>query len=160
LTLGGKNRFPIWTPDGTRVAFQSDRDGDLAVFWQRADGSAAAERLTKPGAGEAHIADAFFSKGDRLLLSVRSTSGTSLWTYSIRDRKTEPYIKDAFVTLPHASVSPDGRWVAYEVGAGGGRGGLAAGTLYVQPFPATGEIHRIGPGVNPFWSADGQSLYS
>ena len=48
LTLGGKNRFPIWTADGQRVAFQSDREGDLGIFWQRADGSDAAQRLTKP----------------------------------------------------------------------------------------------------------------
>jgi Tol biopolymer transport system component len=28
LTFGGNNRFPVWTPDGSRVAFQSDREGD------------------------------------------------------------------------------------------------------------------------------------
>ena len=32
VTFGGHNRFPIWSSDGRRVAFQSDRDGDLAVF--------------------------------------------------------------------------------------------------------------------------------
>src|SRR5262249_53981474 len=39
LTLSGKNRFPIWTADGERVAFQSDREGDLGIWWHRADGS-------------------------------------------------------------------------------------------------------------------------
>jgi hypothetical protein len=34
LTFGGRNRFPIWSSDGQRVAFQSDREGDLALFWQ------------------------------------------------------------------------------------------------------------------------------
>ena len=38
LTFGGNNRFPIWSADSKRVAFQSDRDGDLAIFWQPADG--------------------------------------------------------------------------------------------------------------------------
>jgi Tol biopolymer transport system component len=32
VTFGGNNRFPIWASDGSHVAFQSDRDGDLAVF--------------------------------------------------------------------------------------------------------------------------------
>ncbi|MEO7134339.1 MAG: protein kinase, partial [Vicinamibacterales bacterium] len=40
LTFGGNNRFPIWSADGKRVAFQSDRDGDLAIFLQPADGPA------------------------------------------------------------------------------------------------------------------------
>ena len=39
LTSGGNNRFPIWSADSKRVAFQSDRDGDLAIFWQPADGT-------------------------------------------------------------------------------------------------------------------------
>jgi serine/threonine-protein kinase len=34
LTFGGKNRFPIWSADGQHVAFQSDRDGDLGIFWR------------------------------------------------------------------------------------------------------------------------------
>ena len=40
---------PIWTPDGRRLTFASDR-GDPRrtqnLFWQRADGAAIAERLT------------------------------------------------------------------------------------------------------------------
>ena len=39
LTFNGKNRMPIWTADGNRVIFQSDREGDLALFWQAVDGS-------------------------------------------------------------------------------------------------------------------------
>ena len=41
LTFGGNNRFPIWSADGRRVAFQSDREGDLGIFWQPYDVSGA-----------------------------------------------------------------------------------------------------------------------
>src|SRR5262249_21270355 len=34
LTFGGNNRSPVWSRDGTRVAYQSDREGDAAIFWQ------------------------------------------------------------------------------------------------------------------------------
>jgi len=53
LTFGGRNRFPLWSPDGQWIVFQSDRDGDLGLFRQRADVSGTAERLTKPDPGVA-----------------------------------------------------------------------------------------------------------
>ncbi len=37
--------FPVWTPDGERVLFRSDRDG-VGLFWKAADGTGSAERLT------------------------------------------------------------------------------------------------------------------
>ena len=46
LTLTGRNRFPIWSPDGQWLAFQSDRDGASGIYRQRADGTGNAERLT------------------------------------------------------------------------------------------------------------------
>jgi hypothetical protein len=54
LTLVGTNRYPVWSVDGERVAFQSDREGDLGIFSQRADGTGTAERLTKPDQGGPH----------------------------------------------------------------------------------------------------------
>ena len=49
LTLEGGHLLPMWTRDG-RVVFRSTLvDGQAGLFWQRADGSAVAERLTEPG---------------------------------------------------------------------------------------------------------------
>jgi serine/threonine-protein kinase len=48
LTFEGRNRFPIWSPDGQRVAFQSDREKDLGIFGQRMDGTGDVVRLTTP----------------------------------------------------------------------------------------------------------------
>ena len=38
LTSGGNNRFPVWSSDSKRVAFQSDREGDLAILAVRRRG--------------------------------------------------------------------------------------------------------------------------
>src|SRR5207248_2254255 len=57
LTFGGHDRFPAWYSDNKRVFFQSDREGDSAIFWQAID-SGKAERLTRPGPGESHEAQA------------------------------------------------------------------------------------------------------
>ena len=55
LTFGGRNRIPIWSGDSKWIAFQSDREGNLGIFRQRADGSAEAERLTTADKETAHV---------------------------------------------------------------------------------------------------------
>jgi dipeptidyl aminopeptidase/acylaminoacyl peptidase len=76
LTFGGNNRFPMWSADGQRVAFQSDREGDLAI-WQRADGSGAAERLKTPEPKTSHIPEAWSPNGDTLMFSVTKETEVS-----------------------------------------------------------------------------------
>ena len=67
LTLEGRNRFPVWSADGKRVAFQSDRGGDVAIWWQRADGTQPAERLTTPDANDVHTPEAWSPRENSLL---------------------------------------------------------------------------------------------
>ena len=66
LTFGGKNRYPIWSPDGQRIAYQSDREGDLGIFWQKADGTGSAERLTKPESGVEHRPESWSPDNERM----------------------------------------------------------------------------------------------
>ncbi|HEV2985996.1 MAG TPA: hypothetical protein VGX46_16480 [Vicinamibacterales bacterium] len=112
LTLGGRNRYPVWSSDGQRIAFQSDRDKDLAIWWQRADGTGMAERLTKPDPGTEHVPDSMSPRGDRLLDIVKD-SAWSLWTLSLPDKTLTPF-GNAQSRFPTAAVfSPNGQWVAY-----------------------------------------------
>jgi serine/threonine protein kinase len=71
ITFAGKNRFPVWTADSRRVTFQSDRDGDHGIFWQVADGSSNAERLTTAAAGERHIPESWHPGRRRAALQRR-----------------------------------------------------------------------------------------
>ena len=68
LTFGGGNRFPIWSGDGQRVVFQSDREGDPGLYWQRADGTGTAERLTTPDKGTAHIPESWSARDRGILV--------------------------------------------------------------------------------------------
>ena len=158
LTFGGNNRYPVWTPDGNEIAFQSDREGEAAIFWQRADIPGTAERLIKPDKGRALVPNAFSPAGDVFLYTNSDGANNSLWVYSQRERKATPFddvVSNRFA-LPNATFSPDGKWVAYGAGAG-----LSVGlpNLFVQPFPATGEKVQIGTGSNPMWSRDEKRLY-
>jgi eukaryotic-like serine/threonine-protein kinase len=157
LTFGGNNRFPIWSADGQHIAFQSDREGDRAVFWQPVDGGDA-QRLTKPDPGTSHVPESWSPAGDTLLFSATKGSATSLWTLSGRDRKALLFGDVRSSLLPtDAAFSPDGRWVAYQTAEPGDA--AAEGTTYVQSFPSSGRKHQIARGGRPLWSRDGKELF-
>ena len=155
LTFGGKNRFPTWSADGQRVAFQSDRGGDLGIFWQRADGSGPAERLTTPDQGVSHAPESW-SPSDDLLFGVTKGSSVTLWAFSLRDKKAAQ-VAGVESRLPiNAAFSPDGRWVAYAVTEGD------TPRTYVQPVGATGPPYQVltTTTIHPVWSRDGRELVS
>jgi serine/threonine protein kinase/Tol biopolymer transport system component len=154
LTFGGRNRFPIWSADGQRVTFQSDRDGDLGIFWQRADGTGSPERLTTALAGTSHVPESWSPAGDHMLFRVTQGSEFSLWTFSLKDRKAEPFGGVESSVPPNAVFSPDGRWVAYMSRE------ADKFLISVQPFPATGTKYQVVEGgVFPLWSRDGREIF-
>jgi Tol biopolymer transport system component len=153
ITFAGRNRYPIWTPDGQRIAFQSTREGgDNGIFWQRADGSGTAERLTK-SVDEVHVPQAFSPTGDVLLFS--DTGGRStLHVLTMADRKIAPWggFEGQAGAQNSASFSPDGRWVAYS------KGPAADHRVYIQPFAATGTYQIAVDASYPVWSRDAREL--
>ena len=159
LTLEGRNLFPIWTPDGARITFASNRDGPESIYWRAADGSGVAERLTTPEEGVAHRPESWSPDGRTLALGVNETGGTQgwgLWTWSLDDGDGPRLVIDEPDNQFGSVFSPDGNWLAYLSGQPG------TGHIYVQPFPATGEIRQVTlqPGVAwPVWSADGTELF-
>jgi hypothetical protein len=160
LTYEGNNRFPIWTADGSRVVFQSDRGGDRAIFWQGPDGSGAAERLTRPEKGTSHIPESWSRTDDVLLYSVDNGLDFTLWTLSRTTGKSMPFGGVRSVYPTDARFSPDGKWIAYASAEG-----YDTTTIYVQPFPATGAKYQLFvKGINdsphkPAWSRDGNELF-
>jgi serine/threonine-protein kinase len=156
LTIGGKNRFPAWTRDGTRIAFQSESEGDEAIFWQPADGSKPAERLTRPEKGQSHIPEGWSPDGDTLLFSSRIGREFVLQQLTLHDRRVTSVAGVTSTQEPQSGFSPDGRWIVYAVVTAARNG---TGGLFVRPFPLTNVEYRIGPGVGPFWSSVGTSLY-
>jgi serine/threonine-protein kinase len=157
LTVSGHDRFPVWV-DAERVAFQSDREGDLGIFWQRADGATPPERLTKPDDKDAaHIPESWSPDGKTLLFAISKKSmAYTLATLSVPGKKVMSFAGIASSSPTAATFSPDGNWVAYTSSPAG----IYAPSLFVQPFPPSGATYPIskGAGVHPLWSRDGKEL--
>jgi len=159
LTIGGLNRYPTWSADGERIAFQSDREGDSAIFWQRADGSGTVQRLTKTDADTVHVPESFSPNGKQLLFGSTKGDDVTLMVLSLDDGKVAPF-GDIHSSQPiNAAFSPDGKWVAYTKRPAGG-----VGQIYLQAVPPTGQPYQLTKGDSanahhPFWSRDGRELY-
>lgn len=158
--------MPIWTPDGTRIVFASMRGrkpGEGAnLYWQRADGTGEAQRLTENAA--AQLPDSFHPNGrllafhegnprtgrQRLMMLPIEGDAKSGWKPG---EPTEflggPFIK-AFPTF-----SPDGRWIAYVTLES------KRPQVYVQPFPGPGSRWQVSSdsGNVPIWSRTRRELY-
>ena len=45
---GGDEQNPVWTPDGKRLAYASQRGGTPTMFWKTADGNGTPEKILTP----------------------------------------------------------------------------------------------------------------
>jgi hypothetical protein len=166
VTFNGRNRFPIWTADGKRLAFQSDRNGDRGILWEPADATGSPQRLTTADQDTEHVPESWSPRGDGFLFRVVKGGMNTLWFFSLTEHKAVPFGGVQSVAPTNATFSPDGRWVAYEtrtdlVRSGAGPGG---GVISVQPFPATGSIYQVpaieqGGYRHPRWAPDGKELF-
>jgi len=156
LTFGGNiNQVPTWTPDGTRIAFNSTtkETPQQNLFWQLADGSGGLERLTTSKYN--HGARSFSPDGQLLAYSeINPTTGFDIWMLRLSDRTAEPFLRTTFNEAAPA-FSPDGHWLAY-ISDESGRY-----EVYVQPYPGPGGKNQISTegGTEPVWNRNGRELF-
>jgi serine/threonine-protein kinase len=157
LTFGGRNRFPIWSSDGQHVAYQSDREGDEGIFWQRADGTGSAERLTKPEPGGQHRPDHWSPDGRVMAFTAVNGNAASVMLLDVTTRKAAVFAEARGKWVARASFAPDGKWIAYSSSENG------IFDVFVQPYPATGDRYQVGSAATlsrpvVWWSPGGREL--
>jgi serine/threonine-protein kinase len=164
LTVGGRDRFPVWSHDGNRIFFQSDRGGDRALWWQAADGSGTAHRLTTAEPGSEHVPAAVSPDGRVLLLDVIKDRRFTLSTLSLSDGTLKAFAAAPSFSPTTAVFSPDGKWVAYHRQEGASTDYFARGVadgIWAEPFPPNGDSHQVAPegtSHHPLWSLDSREL--
>jgi Tol biopolymer transport system component len=150
---GSQNYNPVWTPDGKRVAFESNDSGALNIFWQLADGSGGLERLTTSPNINAPVS---WSPDGQLLAfgEINITTGQNIWILRMKDRKALPFHRTGS-NENEPRFSPDGRWLAYTSDESG------RVEVYVQPYPGPGGKWQISTegGTEPVWNPNGRELF-
>jgi len=150
------DHYPVWTPDGQRIVFDSGRAGAEAghnLFWKAADGTGQVERLTTSPNNQ--TANSFSPDGKRLVF-IEPVAPNALQVLSMEGERTSQPLFQSQLSEAQARISPDGHWIAYESSESGRT------EIYVRPFPNVEEgkwqISRDG-GISPVWAPRGQELF-
>jgi serine/threonine-protein kinase len=152
----GTDIFPLWTPDGRRLLYSSEREGARNLFWQAADGTGAVERLTQ--SPNTQNATGVSPDGAHLFFTeVSPKTGEDVMQVEVTGgaHRVTALVQSSFAER-NAVVSPDGRWLAYEANDSGQL------EVYVRPYPevSTGRWQvSTGGGTRPLWSRTGRELF-
>jgi Tol biopolymer transport system component len=145
---------PAWSPDGARIAFRSDRDGDEEIYVMNADGSNPVRLTSQPGEDRN---PAWSPDGSRIAFETWSTRDTQSKIAVMNADGTAVTVTNQDGSAP--SWSPDGQRIVF-----------ASGPIYLMNADGTGVTRLTNPwntgipgaaieyDTNPTWSPDGTSI--
>jgi eukaryotic-like serine/threonine-protein kinase len=153
------DRHPVWSPDGSRIVFDSNRSGSQHLYIRVFGGIASEELLLESQFPAVPIS--WSADGRYLLYVTIENSGFDQWVLPMEgDKKPWPFLKTN-VNEGDGEFSPDGRWVAYDSDQSGRI------EVYVRPFVERATANQtVGQwqvstagGMQPRWAANGNELY-
>jgi len=165
-----QQQLPIWSPDGDRLVFASDREGIFNLSERPASGVGGEKPLFKSSTGDL---PSDWSPDGRYILFERVDAGPasaskttqdpqwwgparrSLWVMPMSgESKPTPVLQSPF-SESYGRFSPDGRRIAYVSNESG------RSEVYVETFPVPTGKMRISThgGTEPFWRRDGKELF-
>ena len=158
FTFANQDQTPIWSSDGGRILWLSQRGGGLNLYVKSVTGSRTEDAIFTPPSPYVFVrAPNDWSRDGRWLLYTQSRSDWTqqMWTLPITgEQKPNPFVHSQS-SEKEGQFSPDGRWVAYASNESG------RWQVYVAPFPGPGGKYQVSTngGQQPRWRRDGKELF-
>lgn len=153
---------PVWSPDGTRIAFSASRSAGTGIYEKSANGAGKEQPLVATTNDAKWPND--WSRDGRFLLYTQQHARTNadLWVLPLTASGTPSGTPAPFANTEFnesaGQFSPDTHWIAYASDESG------RSEIYVQPFPVPAgggsktSVSRDG-GNQPRWRRDGKELF-
>jgi Tol biopolymer transport system component len=150
----GINGRPIWSPDGSHVAFYSNRKGVFDLYEKSASGTGDEKALLESPTTKVPLD---WSPDGRFLLYRNDDpqTGADLWALPLNGEGAPfPIVQTPFQERD-AQFSTDAKWIAYQSNESGHF------EIYVQPFPGPGPKTQVSSngGIQVRWRQDGKELF-
>ena len=152
VASGARVSWPVWSSDGSRVYYASERFGSWQIFTRAADGSGEERQISKTDTAVVPLA---MSPDGREML-VRSDRKETAGDVDLMDLegRIRPFARSEADEHPGA-FSPDGRWIAYSSDESG------RVEVYVRPASGAAGRWRISTegGTDPRWALPDEIAY-
>jgi len=144
---------PVWSPDGSTIAFASMRTGLGNLFVADAANPTNVRRLTNFPTDQ--VRPVSWTRDGKMVVAERADKADiNLWLFPVDGSEGKPYLATPFVELS-ADVSPDGTYIAYASDESG------RDEVYVEHFPSHAGRRQVSSsgGDRPRWRNDGRELF-
>jgi Tol biopolymer transport system component len=154
LTFGPQvNIWPVWSHDGTKVLFTSNRNNNRFNVMQRNANGTGTDELVF-GIDTADISVTSVARDGSVMILQEGTSDRNVWTYSTAAGKAEPLLAQTYAEQ-RGAISPDGKLLVYQSGETGDA------EIYIRELKPDGGKWQVSTNAGrcPLWRADGKELY-
>jgi hypothetical protein len=142
---GGYHNAPVWSPDGSRIAYTEGGKGREEIYVRRADGAGEPELV--PTTDDLFKVASDWCREGLIVNPIRNQTSRDIVLVPYPDKgPVRPLVQTGFAEAD-ARLSPDARWIAYYSNEAGN-----PVDLYLQSFPDGTRKTRVSSGgAYLFW---------
>lgn len=152
-TSGAHDKWPAWSPDGSTIAFISDKDGEEEIYCVKQDGSEPPVQMTDGGSAMRYSPE---WSPDGKYIAFSDKTGR-LFVLDVGDKSVTEVARDKSGAMFDYTWSPNGGYIAFTLTDSNNFRSIHIWSI------KSGKTHRVtGPlfnEFNPVWDPDGEFLY-